>query len=115
MKGRTSCVLQQGKVRVVLTTPMGQMETLLNTLNYRDGVKVIALWVDDATKSFEETQKEEQKPICSQRLKKMSLVKLFVQEFMLMVICSYFCRAQKFIGVFLPGYTKQESAFNPKR
>ena len=32
-------------------------------VKHGDGVKVIAIWVDDATKSWQETTKEEQNPI----------------------------------------------------
>lgn len=59
-KEKTSYVLQQGKVRFMLTTaltpdsPIGE-----HCKKHGDGVKNVALWVDDATKSFEETVKEE--------------------------------------------------------
>jgi len=57
---RTSYVLVQDKIRIVLTTPMPNTEN--NTVfehikKHGDGVKVVALWVDDATKSWEETTK----------------------------------------------------------
>ena len=58
VKDRTSYVLQQGKIRVVLTTPMGPHGDIAEHIKlHGDGVKVIALWVDDARKSFEETTK----------------------------------------------------------
>jgi len=63
VKDRTSYVLQQGKIRIVLTTPMGPEGEIAEHINlHGDGVKVIALWVDDATKSFEETTKRGAKP-----------------------------------------------------
>src|SRR5512145_2104848 len=48
----TSYVLQQGKIRLVLTTPMNSSNPInAHLAKHGDGVKVIALWVDDATKS----------------------------------------------------------------
>ena len=55
-KDRVSYVLQQDKIRLVLTSalqPDGPINAHVNA--HGDGVKVIALWVDDATKSWEET------------------------------------------------------------
>ena len=56
VKDRVSYVLQQDKIRLVLTSalqPDGPVNAHVNA--HGDGVKVIALWVDDATKSWEET------------------------------------------------------------
>jgi 4-hydroxyphenylpyruvate dioxygenase len=55
-KDRVSYVLQQDKIRLVLTSalqPDGPINAHVNA--HGDGVKIIALWVDDATKSWEET------------------------------------------------------------
>jgi 4-hydroxyphenylpyruvate dioxygenase len=58
VRDRASYVLQQGKIRIVLTTAMQpDHEIAGHQLKHGDGVKVLALWVDDATKSFEETTK----------------------------------------------------------
>jgi 4-hydroxyphenylpyruvate dioxygenase len=56
VKDRVSYVLQQDKIRLVLTSslqPDGPINAHVNA--HGDGVKVIALWVDDAAKSWEET------------------------------------------------------------
>jgi 4-hydroxyphenylpyruvate dioxygenase len=56
VKDRVSYVLQQDKIRLVLTSalqPDGPINAHVNA--HGDGVKVIALWVDDASKSWEET------------------------------------------------------------
>jgi 4-hydroxyphenylpyruvate dioxygenase len=56
VKDRVSYVLQQDKIRLVLTSalqPDGPVNAHVNA--HGDGVKVIALWVDDASKSWEET------------------------------------------------------------
>lgn len=57
---RTSYVLVQDKIRIVFTTPMPNSENndiFDHIKKHGDGVKVVALWVDDATKSWEETTK----------------------------------------------------------
>lgn len=51
-----SYVLQQDKIRLVLTSPLVKNHPINQHLDqHGDGVKVIALWVDDAVKSWEET------------------------------------------------------------
>ena len=51
-----SYVLKQDKIRIVLTTPLNSKSVINDHIvKHGDGVKVIALWVDDATKSWEET------------------------------------------------------------
>lgn len=57
-KDSVSYVLQQGKIRIVLTSPLqpeGDINAHIN--KHGDGVKMVALWVDDARKSYEETTK----------------------------------------------------------
>ena len=53
MKDRTSYVVVQDKIRLVLTTPMpggDNKEIFDHIAKHGDGVKVIALWVEDAKK-----------------------------------------------------------------
>ena len=58
IKDRVSYVLQQDKIRLVLTSPLQKGGDINRHINeHGDGVKVVALWVDDATKSYEETVK----------------------------------------------------------
>ena len=57
-RDRASYVLQQGKVRFVLTTALRADSDIARHVNtHGDGVHVIALWVDDARQSWEETTK----------------------------------------------------------
>jgi 4-hydroxyphenylpyruvate dioxygenase len=56
VKDRASYVLKQGKIRFVFTTSMHpDSEISEHVRKHGDGVKVLALWVDDAEKSFYET------------------------------------------------------------
>ena len=55
-RDRVSYVLRQGKITLVLTSPLVPDGPINDHINrHGDGVKVIALWVDDATRSWEET------------------------------------------------------------
>ncbi|SDS43332.1 4-hydroxyphenylpyruvate dioxygenase [Gramella sp. MAR_2010_147] len=57
-KDTVSYVMQQGKIRIVLTSPLEQGGDVNEHINkHGDGVKFVALWVDDARKSYEETTK----------------------------------------------------------
>ena len=56
VREKASYVVQQGKIRLVLTTSLfANSEISDHVRNHGDGVKVLALWVDDATASFYET------------------------------------------------------------
>ena len=58
VRDRASYVLQQNKVRLVLTTALSpEHEISQHVLLHGDGVKFLSIWVDDARKSFEETVK----------------------------------------------------------
>lgn len=55
-RDRASYVLQQGKVRFVLTTPLRSGNPIAEHIaRHGDGIRSIALWVEDARKSWEET------------------------------------------------------------
>ena len=55
-RDRASYVVQQGKVRFVLTTPLRSNDAIADHIHrHGDGVKVIALWVDDARRAWRET------------------------------------------------------------
>ncbi len=56
LKDRTSYVLVQDKIRFVFTSSLlAESEIGRHAMKHGDGVKVVALWVDDARKSWQET------------------------------------------------------------
>ncbi len=53
---RSSYVLQQGKIRFVLTTPLRSSDPIADHIHrHGDAVRVIALWVDDARRAWRQT------------------------------------------------------------
>lgn len=63
-KHKASYLLEQGKIRFVLSTPLTDDNFIAeHHKKHGDGVRDIALEVDDATKSFEETVKRGAKPV----------------------------------------------------
>ena len=63
VRDRASYVLQQDKIRLVLTTSLDpDSEISQHHQKHGDGVKFLSIWVDDAAQSFEETTKRGAKP-----------------------------------------------------
>ena len=110
VRDKASYVLAQDKIRLVLTTPLTS-DSPINThlAKHGDGVKVIALWVEDATKSFEETTKRGAKPFMHPTVEKDEH-----GEVVRSGIYTYGETIHKFVerkaynGPFLPGYEKVE-------
>jgi 4-hydroxyphenylpyruvate dioxygenase len=116
MKDRVSYVLKQDKIRLVLTTPMIEGGELNEHINkHGDGVKVIALWVDDATKAWEETTKRGAKSYFEPKIEKDAdgeIVRSGIHTYGETV--HIFVERKNYKGIFLPGYRKWESHYNPK-
>jgi len=115
VRDRTSYVLQQGKIRLVLTTPLvDHSEISEHIKKHGDGVKVIALWVEDAYDAFEQTIKRGAKPYLQPET-----VKDRFGEIKRSGIHTYgdtvhiFLERKKYSGFFLPGYEKWESEYHP--
>ncbi len=115
LRDRASYVLAQDKIRIVLTTPLNSNSPIGEHIRkHGDGVKIIALWVEDAKKSFEETTKRGAKPFMEPTVEK--------DEFGEVVrsgIYTYgetvhiFVERKNYNGVFLPGYKEWKSDYNP--
>lgn len=116
VRDRASYVLQQGKIRLVLTTAMSpEHEVSQHHLKHGDGVKVLALWVDDARKSYEETTKRGAKGVMEP-----TVYKDEHGEVVISAIATYGETIHKFIerknynGAFLPGYEARTSSVPTK-
>ena len=54
VRDRASYLLEQGKIRLVLTTPMGpEGEMAAHIQKHGDGVRDLAFWVDDARDAYQ--------------------------------------------------------------
>ena len=117
LKDRTSYVLVQDKIRLVFTTPMPgakNKEIFDHLKKHGDGVKVIALWVEDAKKAWEETTKRGARSYFEPRVEKDEngeVVRSAIHTYGDTV--HIFVERKNYNGVFLPGYEKWESHYNP--
>ncbi len=110
-----SYVLKQDKIRLVLTTPLNSNSPINEHLKkHGDGVKVIALWVEDATKAWKETTKRGAKSFMKPTVEKDEdgeVVRSGIHTYGDVV--HIFVERKNYKGTFLPGYQKWESAYNP--
>lgn len=117
LKDRTSYVLVQDKIRLVLTTPMpgtDNREIFDHLAKHGDGVKVIALWVDDATRSWEETTKRGAKSYFEPRRESDEhgeVVRSGIHTYGDTV--HVFVERKNYNGVFMPKFEPWESHYNP--
>ncbi|PSL24872.1 4-hydroxyphenylpyruvate dioxygenase [Chitinophaga ginsengisoli] len=115
VRDRASYVLVQNKLRFVLTTPLQPDNDIARHITeHGDGVKVLALWVDDARSAFEETVKRGAKPYLEPVTEE--------DEFGTVVrsgihiygdTVHLFIERKNYNGPFLPGYREWKTAYNP--
>lgn len=114
-KDSCSYVLVQDKIRLVLTTPFDPGSEITKHLaKHGDGVKVIALWVDDATKAWEETTSRGARSFMEpteESDEHGSVIRSGIHTYGDTV--HIFIERHSYKGVFLPGYEKWESEYNP--
>lgn len=111
VRDRASYVLRQHKITLVLTTSLQPDSAISEHVRkHGDGVKVLALWVDDATKSFQETVVRGAEP--AKEPQKLT------DEFGEVVVASIrtygetihtFVERKNYNGPFLPGYKPRKS------
>lgn len=111
-----SYVVKQDKIKLVLTTPLNSKSPINQHLTkHGDGVKVIALWVEDATKSWEETTKRGAKSFMEPTTEKDEygeVVRSGIHTYGDTV--HIFVERKNYNGVFLPGYQEWKSEYNPE-
>ncbi len=116
MMDKVSYVISQNKLTFVLTTPLRNDNPIAEHIyKHGDGVKILALKVDDATSAFKETTMRGAKPY-------MEVTKLEDAdgEVILSGIHTYgetvhlFVERKNYKGAFMPGFRKWESNYNPE-
>jgi 4-hydroxyphenylpyruvate dioxygenase len=115
MKDKVSYVIRQNSLTFVLTTPLRTGNPIADHIyKHGDGVKVLALKVDDAARSFEETTKRGAKPYLET-----TVLKDDDGEVVLSGIHTYgdtvhiFVERKNYTGVFMPGFREWKSGYNP--
>jgi 4-hydroxyphenylpyruvate dioxygenase len=117
LKDRTSYVVVQDKIRLVFTSPMPgteNREIFEHISKHGDGVKVIALWVDDATKAWEETTNRGARSYFKPRIEKDTdgeVVRSGIHTYGDTV--HVFVERKNYKGLFIPKFEKWESHYNP--
>ncbi|MGB0896435.1 MAG: 4-hydroxyphenylpyruvate dioxygenase [Flavobacteriaceae bacterium] len=116
MTDRVSYVLKQDKIKLVLTTPLDEGGVINEHINkHGDGVKVMALWVEDARSAWEETTKRGAKSYMEPTVEKDEfgeVVRAGIHTYGETV--HIFVERKNYNGTFLPGYQKWESHYNPE-
>lgn len=116
VKDRASYVVQQGKIRLIFTSGLhSESPIATHVLSHGDGVKILALWVDDARSAFEETLKRGAKAY----LEPVRLEDEFGEAWQ-SGIYTYgetvhmFIERKNYKGIFLPGFILWEPLYRPE-
>lgn len=115
VRDRASYVVRQHKLTLVLTTPLRANNEMADHIaKHGDGVKVLALMVDDATDAWEQTTKRGGKSYMEPVTLK--------DEFGTMVMSGIhtygetvhvFIERKNYKGPFMPGYKEWKTVYNP--
>ena len=114
-RDKVSYVLKQDKIRLVLTTALNSnSEVGEHVKKHGDGVKIIALWVEDARKSFEETTKRGAKvymepTVLSDEFGEVVQAGIYTYG----ETVHMFIERKNYTGAFMPGFVAHQSDYNP--
>jgi 4-hydroxyphenylpyruvate dioxygenase len=110
-RDRASYMVQQDKIRFVLTTPLAPDGPLAEHIQlHGDGVHEIALWVDDAESAYRETTKRGARGV-----QEPTVLRDEQGEVRISAIAAYgdtihsFVERRNYRGIFLPGFKAVES------
>ncbi len=110
-RDRVSYVIQQDKIRFVLTSPLHPEGFLADHIKlHGDGVREIALWVDDATAAYRETTKRGARGVAEPAIQRDENGEVRISS-----IAAYgdtlhtFVERKNYRGVFVPGFRAVES------
>jgi 4-hydroxyphenylpyruvate dioxygenase len=116
VKDRESYVVVQDKIRLVLTTPLHSGTKIGQHIDrHGDGVKVIGLWVDDATRAYNEAVKRGAKSYFEPVTEEDGDGKVVRSG-----IYTYgetvhvFVERNDYNGIFLPGFKSWTTHYNPE-
>lgn len=115
VRDRVSYVLMQDKIRLILTSPLNSDHPIAeHHKKHGDGVKVLALWVDDANDAYEQTiQRGGKSYMEPQTLTddhgeiRMSGIHTYGE------VVHIFVERKNYRGVFMPGFVPWKSDYNP--
>lgn len=115
LKDKVSYVLKQDKIRLVLTTPLNSASPIGEHIKkHGDGIKIVALWVEDARSAYEETTRRGAVSFMEPTVTKdehgeavQSGVYVYGETVFM------FTERRNYKGEFLPGYVKWESDYSP--
>lgn len=112
---KVSYVIRQHKITFVLTTPLKTNNAIADHIyKHGDGVKVLALMVDDATDAWHQTTKRGGKTYMEPNTLQDENGKVVLSG-----IHTYgdtvhiFVERKNYNGIFMPGFRKWESSYNP--
>ena len=113
VKDRASYVMKQDKIRLVLTSPLAEdHEITRHIAKHGDGVKVLALWVDDAEKSWEETTNRGAVSFAEPKVTrdangevKTASIRTYGETI------HTFVERKNYSGIFLPGFVERKSTY----
>ncbi|HEX9959001.1 MAG TPA: 4-hydroxyphenylpyruvate dioxygenase [Fibrella sp.] len=116
LRDRESYVVEQGKIRIVLTSPLhGGSEIGRHIDLHGDGVRVVAFWVDDARQAFAETTKRGAVPFLEPVRDEDAhgyVVRSGIHTYGDTV--HLFIERTQYAGTFLPGYEAWQPAYRPE-
>ncbi len=116
LKDRVSYVVKQDKIRLVLTSPLIPGTDIGQHIDtHGDGVKTVALWVEDAEKAWKETTSRGAKSYLEPEtiedehgIVKRSGIHTYGDT------VHVFIERKAYDGIFLPGFKKWESDYEPE-
>ena len=115
-RDRASYLLVQSKIRLVLTSPLGpDGEIAEHVRKHGDGVRDIALWVDDARDAFEKAVERGAKPAYEPKVIRdddgevtIAAIRIYGDTIHSLV------ERRNYRGVFLPGFQKRDPLYQAR-
>ena len=114
-KDSVSYVIKQDKIKLILTTPLNSKSPINDHIvKHGDGVKVVALWVEDARKAYEETTSRGARSYMEPTVETDQdgeVVRAGIYTYGETI--HMFVERKNYHGTFMPGFKKWESDYNP--